>query len=66
VLLIDDRHLVLAMQLVWQHAGLMLEPAGAVGVAALVAYPPLFAGQRVATVLCGSNFLPQHAVLAMG
>lgn len=66
VLLIDDSHLVRAMQLVWQHAGLMLEPAGAVGVAALVAHPSLFAGQQVATVLCGSNFLPQHVALAMG
>ncbi len=63
VLLVDDAHLVQAMRLVWQHAGLMLEPAGAVGVAALVAHRPLFAGQRVATVLCGSNFLPQHMAM---
>jgi peptide deformylase len=64
VLLIDDSHLERALQLVWQHAGLMLEPAGAVGVAALVAHPHRFAGRQVATVLCGSNFLPQHVALA--
>jgi peptide deformylase len=65
VLLVDDQHLAQALQQVWRHAGLVLEPAGAVGVAALLAHAPLFAGQQVATVLCGSNFMPQHAALAM-
>ncbi len=55
VLLIKDSHIVDAMKLVYQHAGYMLEPAGAVGVAAVVAHRMQFAGQRVATVLCGSN-----------
>jgi threonine dehydratase len=55
VLLVDELHIVEAMQLVYQHAGLMLEPAGAVGVAAILARRTQFADQRVATVLCGSN-----------
>jgi peptide deformylase len=55
VLLITDEHIIEAMRLVYQHAGLLLEPAGAVGVAAIVAYRELFAGKNVATVLCGSN-----------
>jgi threonine dehydratase len=55
VLLINDTHIVDAMKLVYQHAGFMLEPAGAVGVAAIVAHRMQFADQRVATVLCGSN-----------
>ncbi len=55
VLLIDDAHIIQAMRLVYQHTGLLLEPAGAVGVAAIVAHPAQFAGRRVATVLCGSN-----------
>jgi threonine dehydratase len=55
VLLASDAHIIEAMRLVYQHAGLLLEPAGAVGVAALVAHRARFAGQRVATVLCGSN-----------
>jgi threonine dehydratase len=53
--LINDSHIVDAMRLVYQHAGLMLEPAGAVGLAAVVAHRFKFAGQSVATVLCGSN-----------
>lgn len=55
VLLITDAHIIQAMRLVYQHVGLLLEPAGAVGVAAIVAHPALFANQKVATVLCGSN-----------
>jgi peptide deformylase len=55
VLLITDAHIIEAMRLVYQHAGLLLEPAGAVGVAAIVAHRALFANQKVATVLCGSN-----------
>jgi threonine dehydratase len=55
VLLITDEHIIEAMRLVHQHAGFQLEPAGAAGVAAIVAHRELFAGKNVATVLCGSN-----------
>ncbi len=55
VLLITDAHIIEAMRLVYSHAGLLLEPAGAVGVAAIVAYRAKFSNQKVATVLCGSN-----------
>jgi peptide deformylase len=55
VLLIDDSHIIEAMRLVYQHAGLLLEPSGAVGVAAVLAHRDVFVGKTVATVLCGSN-----------
>jgi threonine dehydratase len=55
VLLVSDRHIMQAMRLLYQHAGLLIEPAGAAGVAALVAEPERFRDQYVATVLCGSN-----------
>ena len=55
VLLITDAHIIEAMRLVYRHAGLLLEPAGAVGVAAVVAHRAVFANQKIATVLCGSN-----------
>ncbi len=55
VLLIDDEHIISAMRMVHQQAGLQLEPAGAVGVAAIIAHTELFKNRRVATVLCGSN-----------
>ncbi len=55
VLLVDDAHIVEAMRLCYSHAGLLVEPAGAAGLAGVVVHRELFAGQRVATVLCGSN-----------
>ncbi len=55
VLLVSDAQIVQAMRLVYAHTGFQLEPAGAVGVAAIVAHSPQFVGKRVATVLCGSN-----------
>lgn len=61
VLLVDDHHIVQALRLVHAHAGLQLEPAGAVGVAAILAHRERFAGRHVATVLCGSN-ITQHQV----
>jgi threonine dehydratase/peptide deformylase len=61
VLLIDDEHLREAMRLAYQHAGLLLEPAGAAGLAALVADRAQFAGQHVAATLCGSNLTPSQA-----
>lgn len=61
VLLIGDEHLREAMRLAHQHAGLLLEPAGAAGLAALVAHRALFAGQHVAVALCGSNLTPSQA-----
>jgi threonine dehydratase len=60
VLLITDVHIIEAMQLVYQHTGLLLEPAGAVGIAAMVAHPGQFARKTVATVLCGSNLTPSQ------
>jgi len=52
---VDDRRLIEAMRLLHDHLGLVAEPAGAAGVAAILAAPERYAGRLVATVLCGSN-----------
>ncbi|MBL8301086.1 MAG: pyridoxal-phosphate dependent enzyme [Rhodanobacteraceae bacterium] len=57
---VDDTQLIAAMQLVHRHAGLVTEPAGVAGIAALIARPETYAGLRVASVLCGGNLAPQH------
>lgn len=44
-----------AMQLIQRHLDLVIEPAGATGIAALLADPRRYAGQRVATILSGGN-----------
>jgi threonine dehydratase len=53
--LIDDSAILAAMRLLFVELGLVIEPAGAIGVAALLQHPSRFAGQTLATVLCGGN-----------
>jgi threonine dehydratase len=55
VLLVDDDRIIAAMRLVFATAGILLEPAGAAGVAALMTHAPRFKSLRVATILCGGN-----------
>jgi threonine dehydratase len=55
VLLVDDDAIVAAMRLVLAELGIVVEPAGAVGVAAALAHGARFAGALVATPLCGGN-----------
>ena len=55
VLLVDDHHILQAMKLVFEKAGLLVEPSGAAGVAAIVSRQQEFRNLRVATILCGGN-----------
>jgi threonine dehydratase len=61
VLLVSDETIVHAMRLAYRHAGLLLEPAGAAGLAGVWAAREALAGQRIATILCGSNFTSTQA-----
>ncbi|MEO5818004.1 MAG: pyridoxal-phosphate dependent enzyme [Gemmatimonadaceae bacterium] len=55
VVAVSDKSIVRAMRLLHGHLGLVVEPAGAVGVAALLANADRWRGARVATPLCGGN-----------
>jgi threonine dehydratase len=61
VLLVDDRSMVRAMRLLFWKMGLVVEPAGAAGIAALLTHCERFAGTLVATPLCGGNLTGQQA-----
>lgn len=54
VLQVGDAAIERAMRLLFDCAGLVVEPAGAAGVAAVLEHPSL-RSQRLATVLCGGN-----------
>lgn len=58
VVLVDDDQIKRAMRVLFDVTGIVVEPAGALGIAALLDDPGRFAGLRVATVLCGSNVMP--------
>jgi threonine dehydratase len=55
VLLVDDAAMLQAMNLLLVELGLVVEPAGAVGVAAALSHHQRFAGELIATPLCGGN-----------
>jgi len=61
VLLVDDGTMVRAMRLLFWKMGLVVEPAGAAGLAALLAHRERFARALVATPLCGGNLTGQQA-----
>ena len=55
VVLVDDDTTRNAMALTQRHAGVIVEPAGALGVAAILKDPGRYAGRSIATILCGGN-----------
>jgi threonine dehydratase len=55
ILLIDANDLRAGMGLVARHLGLLVEPAGAAGIAALIRRPAAIAGERVAVILTGAG-----------
>jgi threonine dehydratase len=55
VVSVTDADILQAMRLVHEHVGLVVEPAGAAGLAALVAEPSRWRAASVATPLCGGN-----------
>src|SRR5258706_7185494 len=55
VILVTDDEILDAMRLVHRNAGLVVEPAGAAGIAAVTKRRKELAGKRVAVVLTGGN-----------
>ncbi|MEM6640076.1 MAG: pyridoxal-phosphate dependent enzyme [Pseudomonadota bacterium] len=59
VVAINDDEILEAMRVCKRHLGLIVEPAGAIGLAAMMRESDRLRGRRVATVLCGSNVDPR-------
>jgi threonine dehydratase len=55
VMLVTDEEILDAMRMLLLDAGLVVEPAGAAGVAAVAKRRSEFAGRRVAVPICGGN-----------
>ena len=62
-ILVNDASLIDAMGLAHEHLGIVLEPSGAAGLAAILENRDRFADQRVAVVLCGGNLTPEQMKL---
>jgi threonine dehydratase len=60
ILLVEDETMVTAMRQAHQEIGVVLEPSGAAGLAALLTYRERFKGQLVGTILSGGNVTAQQ------
>ena len=49
-----------AMRLLFHTAGVLAEPSGAAGVAAIQSHPARFRNRKVATIICGSNLTDEQ------
>lgn len=59
-LLVSENSILQAMKLLHRQTGLVVEPSGAVGIAALLENQEKFKGHTVATILCGGNMTEAH------
>ncbi|MFI8718167.1 pyridoxal-phosphate dependent enzyme [Stenotrophomonas sp. NPDC077464] len=55
VIVVDDAATMAAMRLLWQVLKQVVEPSSAIALAAILAQPARFAGQRVGVLLSGGN-----------
>lgn len=61
VVSVSETAIVRAMRLVHGHLGLVVEPAGVVGLAAMLQHPQRWRGTRVGIPLCGGNVTQDQA-----
>jgi threonine dehydratase len=60
VMLVSDDEILAAMRMLFLDAGLLTEPAGAAGVAAVAKRRSEFSGRRVAVPICGGNLTEEQ------
>lgn len=60
---VKDASLIEAMRLAHEHLGIVLEPSGAAGLAAILENRERFRAKSVAVVLCGGNVTPEQMKL---
>ncbi|KQH79410.1 threonine dehydratase [Mycobacterium gordonae] len=53
--LVHEASIIAGMKMLHDHAGLIVEPSAALGIAAIIEDRDRFAGRHVATIVCGSN-----------
>ena len=53
--LVQEESIIAGMRMLLDHAGLVVEPSAALGIAAILEDRDRFAGRHVVTIVCGSN-----------
>jgi threonine dehydratase len=56
--LVEEQSIIAGMRMLYRHAGLVVEPSAALGVAAILEDRSRYRGKRVVTIICGGNVVP--------
>jgi len=56
-MLVREDSITVGMRMLYEHAGLVVEPSAALGLAAVLEEPERFAGRRVTTILCVATWV---------
>lgn len=59
-ILVEETSIIKSMQLIYQHVGIVTEPSGAVGVAAILENQNTFKGKNVVHIICGGNLTQEQ------
>jgi threonine dehydratase len=60
ILTVSEANIVRAMRLLWEQMKIVVEPSGAVPLAAVLEYPDTFSGRRVGLIISGGNVDLDH------
>lgn len=53
--LVHEASIIAGIRMLFDHAGLVVEPSAALGIAAVLEDRDRFAGRHIVTIVCGSN-----------
>jgi len=59
-ILVSDDATIKSMKLIHEHLGIVAEPSGSVGIAAILENADIFKGNTVATIICGGNLTQEQ------
>jgi len=59
-ILVREDTMIQGMRLLHRHVGIVAEPSGAVGIAAVIEHPEMFSDQLVGTIVSGGNLTEQQ------
>lgn len=55
ILTVEEENIILAMRLIWERMKIVVEPSGAVPLAAVLEHPGLFSGKKTGIIISGGN-----------
>ncbi|NND31491.1 MAG: threonine/serine dehydratase [Saprospiraceae bacterium] len=55
ILTVEEESIIAAMRMIWERMKIVVEPSGAVPLAAILSHPTIFTGKKVGAIISGGN-----------